>query len=143
MTIKNTKDNSTKDQTLETLKSDETIKNKKNIERQFLQVPMEDWAFDGWTELAKNHKKYKKVMLEGLIIDYIQTKAQYKFDINKPQKRIVPFIAAIGAKARSIWLSNEIYSLMEEFADTVPIKVNRVVYSALIEGLIKEEIIAI
>jgi len=114
---------------------------KKKLDRQFLQVPMEDWAFDGLAVLAKRHKKYKKVILEGLIMDYIQTKAQYKFDLSKPPKRIVPFIAAMGAKARSIWLSNEIYILMEEFADSVPIRVNRVVYSALIEGLLKEGII--
>lgn len=122
---------------------DNSSSDKKNVDRQFLQVPMEDWAFEGLAEIAKRHKKYKKVILEGLIIEYIQTKAQYKFDISKPQKRIVPFIAAMGAKARSIWLSNEIYTLMEEFAETVPIRVNRVVYSALIEGLIKEKIIEI
>lgn len=117
------------------------LQDKKKVDRQFIQVPMEDWAFEGWDEIAKRHKKYKKVILEGLIIDYIQAKAQYKFDMDKPQKRIIPAIAAIGAKARSIWLSNEVYTLTENFAETVPVGVNRVVYSALIDGLIKEEII--
>jgi len=139
MNVKN--QNQDHDDIKETPSSDNETQDKKKLDRQFLQVPMEDWAFDGLGELAKRHKKYKKVILEGLIMDYIQTKAQYKFDLSKPPKRIVPFIAAMGAKARSIWLSNEIYTLMEEFADSVPIRVNRVVYSALIEGLIKEGII--
>jgi len=114
---------------------------KKKLDRQFLQIPMEEWAFEGWSVIAEKHKKYKKLKLEGFILEYIQDKAQYKFSIEKPQKRIVPFIAATGAKARSIWLSNEVYLLTEEFAESVPIGVNRVVYSALIEGLIKEDIL--
>jgi hypothetical protein len=129
------------DKSVDSSVSDDSSLDKKNLDRQFLQVPMEDWAFDGWTEISKKHKKYKKVMLEVLIIEYIQTKAQYKFDIEKPQKRIVPYIAVLGAKARSIWLSNEIYLVMEDFAKSVPIKINRVVYSALIEGLVRENII--
>ena len=124
--------------------SSNKAKKKKQLDRQYLQIPMEDWAMQKWEELAKIRGfTYKKALIEALIEEYIQEKASFQFHSGNPPKYIVAYIAALGAKHRSIWLSTDVYRQAEKFADSVPIKVNRVVYSALIHGLLKEKLIEI
>lgn len=119
-------------------------KKKKQLDRQFLQIPMEEWTMQKWDELTKLRGfTYKKALLETLIEEYIQEKASFQFHSDNPPKHVVAYISAMGAKHRSIWLSTDVYRQAEKFADSVPIKVNRVVYSALIHGLINANLIEI
>ena len=119
-------------------------KKKKQLDRQYLQIPMEEWTIQKWDELATLRGfTYKKALLETLIEEYIQEKASFQFHSGTPPKHIVAYISAMGAKHRSIWLSTDVYKQAEKFADSVPIKVNRVVYSVLIHGLLKANLIEI
>lgn len=140
-------DNKPKGSNIEEVKTESTseqAKKKKQLDRQYLQIPMEEWTMQKWDELAKIRGfTYKKALLETLIEEYIQEKASFQFHSGNPPKHIVAYIAAMGAKHRSIWLSTDVYRQAEKFADSVPIKVNRVVYSALIHGLINANLIEI
>jgi hypothetical protein len=118
-------------------------KAKKELDRQFLQIPIENWAFAAWKELADKEGLDRKQCLEQLIEEFIKTKSAYKYEQDGRQKHIVLKVAALGAKSRSIWINSKSYIAAETFAQVIPARTNRVVYTALIEGLVNRGIIDI
>ncbi|GHG07019.1 hypothetical protein [Thalassotalea marina] len=109
-------------------------------ERQFVQITMSDFVMESWDKLAKTKQKFKKDILQELIVEYISRKSSFQFHPNYPSKYVVPFSASTGCKARSIWLDQDTYTMAEKFSRSVSIKINRLIYSALIEGLLRENI---
>ncbi|WDE00750.1 hypothetical protein [Thalassomonas actiniarum] len=108
--------------------------------KHFVQVPMPNWMFDTAKALAKDKAMDLKALLEEFIDNYIESKKCY----DQEKDRYVIFYASpANSKPRSIWLSQGHYKKVEAFAQKHTSRINRVVFSACLDGLIANHCVTI
>ena len=110
----------------------------KNINRAWAQIPMQDWLFDAWKKYAESVKNEQRVVLEIFLREYIEAKTAYT-----DEQHVVFYAPSCKAKGRSVQINADLYEQTETFAKDYDTRINRVLMSALLEGLRRRRCIRI
>lgn len=111
-----------------------TANAKANNERHFVQVPMPDWMFDAWKQYARDKSMEVKALMEQFIDAFLIEKQAYD---GTGGKYVILYASPANSKPRSMWISSNHFKRIEQFAQTHDTRVNRVVFSACLNGLVK------
>ncbi|NQY37961.1 MAG: hypothetical protein HRT38_18910 [Alteromonadaceae bacterium] len=109
---------------------------KKLNSRHFVQVSMPEWMFQAWSDYSADIGKERRYVIETFIDDFIKSKEAYK---NQKDKYVILYASPAKSKARSLWISKGHYQKVEEFAEEHSNRANRVVFTACLEGLIRNK----
>lgn len=101
-----------------------------NIERAWVQIPMPDWLFDAWKDSVKENNSKQSDVLENFVKEYLSAKALYG-----ENQYIVLYAPIRGARGRSALINANLYNDVKRFADDNDTRANRVLMSALLDGL--------
>ncbi|MFT4746270.1 MAG: hypothetical protein ACI8XG_000341 [Congregibacter sp.] len=101
-----------------------------NINRAWAQIPMQDWLFDAWKKYAESVKNEQRVVLDIFIREYITVKKAYT-----DEQHVVFYAPNRKAKGRTVQIDADLYEQTEIFAKEYDTRINRVLMSALLEGL--------
>jgi hypothetical protein len=114
-------------------------------DRAFAQVTMPEWMIDAWETYANQKGEDKQSVLENFTLEFIRLRHP---DNNtespiQAQRQIVLYASPPGSKAKSFWLKGHVYNEVTAFAKLTNHRVNRVLFSALLDGLVRENMILI
>lgn len=119
---------------------------KSNTERVFAQIAMPDWMFDAWGAYAEGKGIEKQVILEQFIGEFIDDRQDYVSsteEVNNVPRYLVLHVAPPKSKPRSLWLKASIYERAENFVKETDNRVNRLIFSAMLEGLVKAGLVRV
>lgn len=109
-----------------------------NPSRAWAQIPMPDWLFEALKEFANLSDIHQRQAIDLFVREYLEVKSRYDND------RHVLFYAPVRkAKGRTVQIEADLYKKSESFANQHDTRVNRVLMSAIIDGLAKRKRIKI
>jgi len=91
---------------------------------------MQAWLLDAWLEFANDKKKEQRRVLETFVEEFIERKSEYE-----PDRHVVFYASSRNANGRSVQIDKALYERTEKFAKMHDTRVNRVLMTALVEGL--------
>ncbi|MBQ4839831.1 hypothetical protein [Pseudoalteromonas luteoviolacea] len=109
-------------------------------ERQFVQVPMPDWCFNSLKALAAANECDLRLLVETFINHYITKRKGYD---KQPNKHLLFYASPKNSKPRSMWLGPEAYSKAENFCNQHDTRINRLIFTACVDGLVRNNCIKV
>lgn len=103
-------------------------------ERQFVQVPMPDWCFSSLKDLAAAEESDLRLLVEMFITHYVRERKGYD---KQPNKHLLFYASPKNSKPRSMWLGPETYTLAEKFCNQYDTRINRLIFTACVDGLVR------
>ncbi|WP_040521789.1 hypothetical protein [Aliiglaciecola lipolytica] len=100
--------------------------------RSLLRLNIDEHIFEKWTVFAAQRQISKKEVLESFIWEYT---------IKKPNIQRLLFTHSASAPLRSVWISNGVHLAADKYAKATPSLTSRIVYSALVTGLLKRKLL--
>ncbi|WP_069945338.1 hypothetical protein [Alteromonas macleodii] len=101
-----------------------------NADRAWAQIPMPDWLFNAWKAYAVSIDQEQRQVLDIFVREYIDAK-----ESSDGTKHVLFYAAVRSAKGRSVQLDANLYKKTQGFADKHETRVNRVLMTAVIDGL--------
>ena len=109
------------------------------------QIRMPEWLFEAWESFAVQTKQDQKAVIEHFIGVFIKEKTEFlrRAEIAEVPTYLVLYDHPPGSQVRSVWLSCEVDAKVRTFAQHSGHRANRIIFSALLAGLVSHEKIVI
>lgn len=91
---------------------------------------MPQWLVDAWAKFAEDKNKEQRLVLEMFVNEFIEKKSEYE-----PNRHVLFYASSRNANSKSVQIDRALYQRTEAFAKKYETRVNRVLMSALVEGL--------
>lgn len=101
--------------------------------KSFVQIPMPEWMYDALKNYAADRGMKIQIQAEEFISDFLEKKKAYNDD---PNRHLILSASPTKSKARGIWIANDKYTAVDVFAKEQSTRMNRVLFSACLEGLV-------
>jgi hypothetical protein len=101
-----------------------------NNARAWAQIPMQDWLFEAWKAYAEFKGMDQRMVLDMFVRDYIERKRLYT-----EEQHVVFYAPSHKAKGRTVTIDADLYKETELFSIEHETRINRVLMSAVLEGL--------
>jgi hypothetical protein len=101
--------------------------------KSFVQVPMPDWMYDAFKAYAADRGMKIQILAEEFISRYLKKKGDYG---DNNDKHLVLLASPTKSKARGIWIASDQYVAIDVFAKKYTTRMNRVMFTACLEGLV-------